>query len=343
MKRIVIGIIAVIIIALSVIGLKVYDNIYGPNVPALLDEEHLLIPTGTSFDSLVVLLTEGEFIIDPVSFKRVAGWMKFKRDYMPPGRFRIIGGWSNRELISHIRSGDQEPVMVTFNNVRNIEELAGKVADYIEPDSFEILQYINNEPLMRSLGYTRETALCLFIPNTYELYWNTSVDNFLHRMKKENEKFWNSNDRLEKAAELGLTPSEVYTLASIVEKETLLSSEKNTIAGVYLNRLERGIRLQADPTVVFAVGDFSIRRVLNKHLKFDSPYNTYIYSGLPPGPICMPEIETIDAVLNPENHNFLYFCAEPGYTGAHAFARSLSEHMANARTYQNWLRQERIK
>lgn len=343
MKRFVLLIILALFLAGSAAGIRAYQMIFGKNVPDLLEEEHLLVHTGTSYDSLLVKLKTEGFIIDERSFDLVAGWMKFKKDYMPPGRFRIIGGWSNRQLISHLRSGNQDPVAVTFNNVRNIEELAGKVADYIEPDSFEILSYINNEPLLRSLGYTRETALCLFIPNTYELYWNTSVENFLHRMSKEKDKFWNSGNREEKARKLGLSRNEVYTLASIVEKETLLSSEKKRIAGVYLNRLERGIRLQADPTVVFAVGDFTIRRVLNKHLAFDSPYNTYIYSGLPPGPICMPEIESIDAVLNPEKHNFLFFCAEPGYSGAHAFAETLAGHMANARTYQRWLSENSIR
>lgn len=344
MKRAFILFITLTIIVLSVsISWYYYQSLFGKNVPDLLDEEHLFIPTGTSFDSLLVLLEKGRFVKDVGSFDKVAGWMKFKRDYMPPGRFRIIGGWSNRDLIRHIRSGNQDPVAVTFNNVRNIEELAGKVSDYIEPDSFEILQFINNEPLLRSLGYARETALCLFIPNTYELYWNTTVENFLHRMSRENEKFWQQNDRDGKADKLGLSRNEVYTLASIVEKETLLSSEKRRIAGVYLNRLDKGIRLQADPTVVFAVGDFTIRRVLNKHLAFDSPYNTYIYTGLPPGPICMPEIESIDAVLTAEEHNYLFFCAEPGYTGAHAFAETLTGHMANARKYQSWLSQNRIK
>lgn len=344
MKKAIILFISLTILTLSAgISWYYYQLLLGKNVPDLLDEEHLFIPTGTSYDSLLVLLEEGRFVNNIGSFDKVAGWMKFKKDYMPPGRFRIIGGWSNRDLIRHIRSGNQDPVAVTFNNVRNIEELAGKVSDYIEPDSFEILQYINNEPLLRSLGYARETALCLFIPNTYELYWNTSVENFLHRMSRENEKFWDQKDRDAKAEKLGLSRKEVYTLASIVEKETLLSSEKRRIAGVYLNRLEKGIRLQADPTVVFAVGDFTIRRVLNKHLAFDSPYNTYIYSGLPPGPICMPEIESIDAVLNAENHNYLFFCAEPGYTGAHAFAETLSGHLENARKYQSWLSQNSIK
>lgn len=343
MKRIGLLIAILAFIATSAAGIWAYDMVFGKNVPDLLEEEHLLVPTGTTYDSLLILLKNGGFISNERSFDRVAGWMKFKRDYMPPGRFRIIGGWSNRQLISHLRSGNQDPVAVTFNNVRNIEELAGKVADYIEPDSFEIISYINNEPLLRSLGYTRETALCLFIPNTYELYWNTSVENFLHRMSKENERFWTSSDRDQKAQKLGLSRKEVYTLASIVEKETLLSSEKRRIAGVYLNRLKKGIRLQADPTVVFAVGDFTIRRVLNKHLEFDSPYNTYLYGGLPPGPICMPEIESIDAVLSAEKHNYIFFCAEPGYSGAHAFAETLAGHMANARKYQSWLSENSIR
>lgn len=332
-----------LILAGSAISWRYYHIIYGKNVPTLLDEEHLLIPTGTNYDTLLHILDKEGFLIDKHSFDKVAAWMKFKKDYMPPGRFRIIGGWSNRQLIQHLRSGNQDPVAVTFNNVRNVEDLAGKISDYIEPDSFEFINYLTNEPFLRSIGYSKETALCLFIPNTYELYWNTSMESLIHRMKIENEKFWAQNNRTAKADALGLSKNEIYTLASIVEKETLVSSEKRRIAGVYLNRLSRGIRLQADPTVVFAIGDFTIRRVLNKHLEFDSPFNTYLYTGLPPGPICMPEIETIDAVLTPEKHNYLYFCAEPGYAGAHAFAETLVGHLQNARKYQRWLNQQNIK
>lgn len=343
MKKIVISLFVVALLAGAYVAYKAYDYIYAPNVPQYLDEDHLYIPTGTNYDSLLVILKRGNFLIDPGSFDTVADWMKFKERTLSPGRYRILGGWSNRTLIQHIRSGNQDPVEVTYNNVRTIEELAGKVSTYIEPDSLEILMAMKRETWLRSLGYTRENALSMYIPNTYELYWNTTVDAFLHRMNKENQKFWESNNRLEKAKNLNLTPSEVYTLASIVEKETRLSSEKRRIAGVYLNRLEKGMLLQADPTVVFAVGDFTLRRVLNKHLAYDSPYNTYLYKGIPPGPISMPEIETIDAVLNPEQHDFIFFCAEPGYNGAHAFAETLPGHMANARRYQQWLHENQIK
>jgi UPF0755 protein len=342
-KKIVISIFIVAILVGAYTAYRAYDIIYAPNVPKYLDEEHLYIPTGATYDSLFAILKRENFLTDPESFDTVAEWMKFKKRALSPGRYRIIGGWSNRTLIQHIRSGNQDPVSVTFNNVRTIEELAGKVATYIEPDSLDILISMTREPWLRSLGYTRENALSMYIPNTYELYWNTTVDAFLHRMNRENQKFWESNNRLEKAKSLHLTPAEVYTLASIVEKETRLASEKRRIAGVYLNRIKKGMLLQADPTVVFAIGDFTLRRVLNKHLAYDSPYNTYLHKGIPPGPICMPEIGTIDAVLNAEQHNFIFFCAEPGYSGAHAFAETLPGHMANARKYQKWLHENQIK
>jgi len=185
--------------------------------------------------------------------------------------------------------------------------------------------------------------LSLFIPNTYEFWWDSSANEIINRMAKENRKFWEAKNRSKKAEALGLDKKQVYTLASIVEKETQANSEKERIAGVYLNRLKRGMLLQADPTVVFAVNQFDLKRVLNKHLEFDSPYNTYKNKGLPPGPIYMPGIRSIDAVLNAEKHNYLYFCAKPDDSGTHAFATNLIGHNKNAQRYWNWLRKNGIR
>jgi UPF0755 protein len=182
----------------------------------------------------------------------------------------------------------------------------------------------------------------MFIPNTYQFFWNTDPKDFLNRMKREHDKFW-TKERLEKAKKIGLTPEEVFTLASIVEKETLAKEEKPVIASVYLNRLKRDMLLQADPTVVYAAKDFGIQRVLNKHLKIDSPYNTYKNKGLPPGPICMPDVGTIDSVLNAKDTDYLFFCAKPNGHGRHAFAKTNRQHVNNANRYRKWLNKNKIR
>jgi UPF0755 protein len=241
-----------------------------------------------------------------------------------------------------LRGGKQTPLKMTIQNVRTIEQMCGRVAAKLAFDSLQLVNYIQSG--FDTLAGTRsETRLTRFIPNTYEFYWTVSPQEFCQRMLKEYDKFWTA-EKIDKANALGLSQDEVYTLASIIEKETNYNPEKTRMAGVYLNRIERGIPLQADPTVVFAVGDFEIRRVLLGHLEVDSPYNTYKHQGLPPGPIFMPGIASIEAVLNKENHDYLYFCARPTEEGAgHAFAKTLSAHNVNARRYQNWLNQQGIK
>ena len=258
-----------------------------------------------------------------------------------PGKYSLNEGNNNLDLIRQLRSGNQVPVKVVFNNIRTLDRLAGKVSEYIETDSFALLDAFMDPNVQSSYELNEETMMTLFIPNTYEFFWNTSEKGFLDRMKKERDAFWNQ-ERLQKAQDRQMTPEEVYTLASIVEKETNVKSERPTMAGVYLNRLEQGIPLQADPTVVFAVGDFTIKRVLNRHLEIDSPYNTYKNTGLPPGPISMASISSIDAVLNAESHDYIFFCAKPGNSGQHAFAKTLAQHNRNARKYQRWLNSQGI-
>lgn len=221
--------------------------------------------------------------------------------------------------------------------------MAGKVSQYIEPDSLKLLNYLTDEDNLLEWGYTTETILSLFIPNTYQFYWDTSPEKFVKRMQTEHDKYWNTKNRKENLAKHGLTPAESYTLASIIEKETTNPKETKTISGVYHNRLRQGIALQADPTVVFGVGDFTIRRVLNKHLEHPSPYNTYLHLGLPPGPIYMPTLSSLDAAIFPEDHKYIFFCAKPGYDNEHSFAKTLSQHNRNARMYHSWLNKEGIK
>ena len=210
-------------------------------------------------------------------------------------------------------------------------------------DSLALSDYLLKEETLAELGFTRENIISLFIPNTYEVWWNSSPEALIKRLKAEHEKWWSNKSRLDKIKELGLSPSEAYTLASIVDKESNLNKEKPRVAGVYYNRIQKGIPLQADPTVVFATGQYDLRRVLNKHLEIDSPYNTYKYRGLPPGPIYMASIDGLNAVINLENHDYLYFCAAPGYGSEHLFAKTLTQHNINARKFHRWLNQQGIR
>ena len=269
------------------------------------------------------------------------GWpkkMAYKKDKMRAGRFEVQPGWSNRDLIQHLRTGEQAPVNVVLNNERLPEEVAGKVARFIEADSLALLYTFRDPAFLAEIGYQPETLMSIFIPNTYSMYWNTDAQGFVRKMVKEHDAFWAKNDRLEKAKAWGLNELQVYTLASIVERESNFNAERPTIAGVYLNRLKIGMRLQADPTCVFATRDFGTHRVTDYHTSFDSPYNTYIYKGLPPGPISMASISSLDAVLNAEKHDYLYFCARPDDSGTHTFAVTYAAHLVNAARFQEYVR-----
>lgn len=315
-----------------------YQVFYGPNVPDKLANPYLQIPTGSTFEDIQKLLEEGGFLTDSGSFLETAEWMSFIKPNMRPGRFEIQPNWSNQQLIRHLRSGKQAPVKVVLTNQRLLEEVAQKAAKFIEADSSDIQALFNDRQYIEELGYTPETLMSLFIPNTYEFFWNTNAKEFMERMVKENEKFWQKDDRLTKAKLKEMTPAEVYTMASIVEKETNQNQEKQRMAGVYLNRIKQGILLQADPTCVFATRDFTTRRVTNYHTKFDSPYNTYMYKGLPPGPIAMASIASLDAVLNAENHAYIFFCAKGDGSGLHNFAKTLRGHNQNKAAYKRNLR-----
>lgn len=321
----------------------VYTSIYGPNINPVAKELSIKIPSKSSFAEAYSILKSNDILKDTISFNRVSKWMKYEKDIVPSGIYKIQPDWNNRQLIGHLRSGNQAPMKVTFNNVRTVQELSGRLTSYLEPDSLGFLNHILNPEILSDLELTPENVMSLFIPNTYNLFWDMSAEDIVERMKKEHTMFWSKDNRTQKAADLGLTKEEVYTLASIVEKESIRSKERPIIAGLYLNRLNKGMMLQADPTVVFAVGDFTIRRVLLKHLKIESPYNTYKNTGLPPGPIYMPSIKSIDAVLNPQDHDYFYMCAKPGYNSEHSFASNVREHEKNANEYRSWLNAEKIR
>ncbi len=314
-----------------------YEAIFSPNVVEKLDDPFLYLKKGADLDDVLVALSEKDMLLDEASFLWVANRMNYKDSKVRSGRFKIEEGWSNRSLIGHLRGGKQATVKVVLNNERLLPEVAGKAARFIQADSTGIVRLFNDKKYIADKGYNKQTLMSLFIPNTYDFYWGTEPEDFIDRMEKEHAKFWKKDGRTKKAKALKLSKEEVYTLASIVERETNKNDEKKRIAGVYLNRLRQGILLQADPTVVFANQDFGIRRVLNKHTAIDSPYNTYKYAGLPPGPISMASIASLDAVLNAEKHDYIFFCAKPDESGYHAFAKTLRGHNENARIYRKWL------
>ncbi len=316
---------------------------YAAFTPNVLHNADIIVEPGTGIDKLAGQLAP--YLKHKKTFVLTAKLKRFNRPVA--GKFRIEANMTNNDLINLLRSGKQTEVILTFNNVSSLEELAGKVSHVIRPDSVSLLKAMTDPSFLRTKGFTHQTALLMYIPNTYRFYYFTSPEQFRERMWKEYKRFWNEK-RLNQAKKLGLTPVEIGVLASIVQKETNIAAEKPVIAGVYVNRLRRGMKLQADPTVVYAykreTGDTSvIRRVLNKHLAVDNPYNTYLYSGLPPGPITMPDISTVDAVLNAKPHDYLYFVADPQRPGYHIFARTLAEHNRNASRYRSHLNRLKIK
>jgi UPF0755 protein len=315
-------------------------KLFRSNTNKQFDQGYLYIPTGSNLDDVVAIIKAQRILNNTESFKWVASKMNFKN--IKPGKYKITKGLSNIELVRLLRSGKQEPIKLTFQNIRLKTDFAGYIGKNFEIDSLAFLNMLDSIDLVRQYGFDEETIFCMFIPNTYEMYWNTSKEKFFERMQKEYVKFWHT-ERIAQAKAIGLSPVQVSILASIVDQEALLNREMIRIAGVYMNRLNRGIKLEADPTVIFANGDFTVKRVLYKLLQKDSPYNTYKYSGLPPGPICMPSVAAIDAVLHFEKHNYIYFCAKEDFSGLHNFASNVTEHQMNARKFQQALNNRGIK
>lgn len=342
LHRFVIGLLFVLIMAAVGAGYYLYTILYKPNVwtPDQADVS-VYIASNSSFDDVKHTLYNQGLIINRKPFE----WLAERKNYLRNvrgGRYVIRHGMSNDELINLLRSGMQTPVRVTFNNIRDIYELAANVSGQIEADSASIAALLTDSAYIAHLGFNHYTIASMFVPNTYEFYWTANAETFVSRMFQEYRAFWNDTRRA-KAEEAGLSPVEVSVLASIIEKETNMNDEKPAMAGVYINRLNAGWRLQADPTLVFAVGDFEIRRVLDVHKAIESPFNTYKYTGLPPGPICIPSIASIDAVLNFEDHRYFFFSARDDFSGYHVFARTNAEHQRNARRYRQALDRLNIK
>ncbi|MFC1223363.1 endolytic transglycosylase MltG [Pedobacter sp. BG31] len=335
---------AAIVIALIVVliagyfTLNIYRLYFAPNVTE--NQKYLYIKTGSNYDDLVSEIKKKDLLNSVSSFTAAARKMNLATS-VKPGRYRLKKGMTNRTLINMIKAGNQDPVKLKFQNIRKKENFAAYLANNLEADSLSFIKVLDSAALISKYGFNQDNVYAMFIPNTYEMYWNVSPVDFFERMHKEYEKFWTA-DRKQKAASLNLTPAQVYTLASIVDAEALYDKEMPIIAGLYLNRLNKGILLQADPTVIFANNDFTVKRVTGKLLQVQSLYNTYKYAGLPPGPIMMPSINAIDAVLNRDNNNYIYMCAKEDFSGYHNFAETKAEHEVNARKYREALNKRNI-
>lgn len=301
------------------------------------DEVFVHVPTGSNFEDVKKIISP--FVKNMASFEFMAARRSYP-EHVKPGRFLIKKGMNTFQLVSTMRRN--VPVDLAFNNQERLENLCERLSSQIEPDTSKLLNSFRDSVFLKKNGFTAENVFAMFLPNTYQVYWNISADEFRDKMLKEYNKFWNK-ERIAKATALNLTPVQVITLASIVHKESVKKSERPVIAGVYLNRLKQRMPLQADPTVIYAKKlkennfDQIIKRVIHEDLFINSPYNTYLFEGLPPSPIAMPDVDAIDAVLNAEKHNYIYFCASIEKFGYHVFASDYAEHQKNAKKYADWL------
>ncbi|MFD1315793.1 endolytic transglycosylase MltG [Namhaeicola litoreus] len=340
-KTYIIGLLVLaLLLGLSITGYRYYSKIKKPNVEVTSD---LYIPTGADFEHVKELITP--YLNDLDGFI----WVANKKNYpnkIRSGKFKIEEGMSNEALVNYLRGGEPETILLTFNNQDSYEKLAGRISLQIEADSITLVKTMTEKQFLELNGLDENTGLSIYIPNTYEFYWNTTAEEFRERMLAEYKKFWTA-ERIEKAKNQGLNPIQATTLASIVQKETSTINERPIVAGLYLNRLKDNWPLQADPTVIYALHqkygqDSIIKRVLSKDLQINSPYNTYKILGLPPGPIGMPDISSLEAVLNPAKHNYYYMCASVDRIGEHEFTHSLRQHNINARKYQQWVNEQGI-
>lgn len=329
---------AAVCIIIAVVALGIYRIFFADNL--LQKDEVIVVQPKSSFQQVLDTLEAHNVLKSQWSFRMAAKVLKFKT--MHTGKYNISQCASNWELITLLRKGQHFPVKFTFNNIRTKEQFARRTENkfFFTPDN--LLSLLSDNDFLKQYDLKDTTALCLFIPNTYEFYYDITAEEFVERMYKYYKKFWDE-ERLQMADSIGLTPVEVTTLASIVEEENHRPAEKAIIAGLYMNRLHKDMLLQSDPTVKYAIGDFSRQRILAKDLEINSPYNTYKYKGLPPGPIRIPEGSTIDSVLNFTHHNFLYMCAKEDFSGYHNFAETANEHLRNAAKYRNALNKKNIR
>ena len=332
------------VIAGGIFAYYVYQAVFSPNTSFETKTATIYIPSGATYTELIEIVSP--VVKDIYSFDRIAR-RKGYIDNIKAGRYILQKDINNNDIINILRSKNS-PIQISFNNQERLENLAGRIGMQIEADSISLLNAFVEESFLETNGFSLETALAMYIPNKYEFFWNTSAEQFRERMSKEYKRFWNDS-RVSKAKKIGLTQSEVITIASIVQKETAKVDERPRVAGVYMNRYNNGWKLGADPTVIFAIKkhrndwDIVIKRVLYKDLELDSPYNTYKYATLPPGPIAMPDISSIDAVLNYEKHEYYFFVANVENFGYHKFAKTLNQHNRNKKQYINWINKQGVR
>lgn len=303
--------------------------------------EYVYIDDNDNLDSVAAKLSPIAHEQRLLSFKLISRHTGYSK-HIRTGRYAIEPGEGLISVLRKLKNGHQEPIRLTIPESKTTERLAGALSRKLMMDSLALSILFKDSSFCANQGYDTATIVCMFVPDTYEVYWNTPIEKFIARIKKEHDKFWNDS-RQEKAAAIGLTPNEVCTLASIIDEETSNNPEKPMIARMYLNRLKKGMPLQADPTVKFALKDFALKRIYHNMLNTNSPYNTYRYAGLPPGPIKVASVAGIDAVLNAANHNYLYMCAKEDFSGTHNFASSYTEHLKNAAKYTKALNERGIK
>lgn len=340
MKKVVLIILMIIVVVGGYFGYGYYKLYsYGNEMNVIASgESKLMVEKDISFDQLGTFLKNNGIINSEESFNAVLEYKGLKSEILKPGLLKISSDWNNKTLINQIHlARNKGEVEATFNNVRLKEDLAGKICKYVKADSAAFLALLNDEEFCARYGFNQSTIMTMFLPDTYELKYETSEEELFQRMAKEYKSFWNE-ERIQKAKELGLSQSQISILASIVQAEQSRNHpEQATIAGLYINRINRNMLLQSDPTLIFALKDFSIKRVLNVHKEVESPYNTYKYTGLPPGPINLPEKYTLEHVLNAAKHDYIYMCAKPEAGGTHNFAKSYNQHLKYAREYQKWI------
>lgn len=332
--------IKVILLLVLIAGGYTAWQVFGPTVSSP-ESKYFYIRTGSTYSDVRQSLIDQKIIGSTFFFDMLSKQLKYS-SRVKAGRYQIKKGSSVLSLLRMLRSGNQAPVNLVINKLRLKEDLAQKIAANFECDSASVMEVLNDPKIAAAYNVNSNTFMTTVIPNTYSIYWNTSPEKIIDKLHSEKEKFWNA-ERLSKAKALNLTPEQVYTMASIVEEETNKEHDKGLIASVYINRIAAGIKLQADPTVKFAMKNFGLKRILFKHLVFDSPFNTYQNTGLPPGPICTPSVKTIDAVLNAPQTNYIYFVARPDWSGLSNFTHSDEEHMINAKNYQRFLDSVNIK
>ncbi len=316
-----------------------YQMLYAPNFLINSKDKFIIVDDETDFNGLIKKLEEDTLINDILSFSFLSKLMEYQEN-IKIGAYKVKMNMSNYDMISMLRSGNQTPIKITFSYARKIDDLSEKITNKLKMSKEDLLNYLNDN-IKKYNGFKQTDIISIFLPDTYEVYWNISPKSLVDRMYSEYKKFWN-NERIVKLENINLNKKEAIVLASIVASETRMLDEADIIAGLYLNRLKKNMRLQADPTLVFAANDFTIRRVLNKHKKIKSPYNTYIHKGLPPGPIRLTSKKYIDAVLNYEKHEYIYMCAKEDFSGYHSFATNLKDHNRNARKFQIALNQKQI-